>query len=152
MQQGYGLFCVFDYPALSGKIDLYLSGIIHFVFYSLGDLPCNDDHLLVVDLFGNDHYSDLTSRLNSVGLLNAVIRGANFLQLLQTLDVILVVFASCSGTCRRNSVRRLNKAGNNGLGLNISVMRLNSVDNLGAFLILAANVDAYLNVREPSIS
>ena len=65
---------------------------------------------------------------------------------MQTLDVVFVVFASCGGTCGAYCVGCLYKSGNNRVYLNIAVVSLDSVDDLGAFLILTADIDTYLNV------
>ena len=126
---------------------LDLSGIIHLVFNPLSNFSCNEYHLFVVYLLGNYHYADFTACLDSVGFLNALVGGAYFLKLLETLDVVFVIFVSCAGSCSGDSVCCLDQSGDNGLGLNIAVVSLDSVDYLGAFLVLAAHVNAYLNVR-----
>ena len=49
-------------------------------------------------------------------------------------------------SCRRNSVRRLNYAGNNGLRLNVAVVRLNCVNNLFALAVFFSRLNTELNV------
>lgn len=83
---------------------LDLSGIIHLVFDPLSNFSCNEYHLFVVYLLGNYHYADFTACLDSVGFLNALVGGAYFLKLLETLDVVFVIFVSCTGSCGGNRI------------------------------------------------
>ena len=93
-----------------------------------------------------NHDPDLASCLNSKALLDSLIGVADLLKLLESLDVAFIVFASCSRSCRRDSVSSLNNAGNDSSWLDIVVVSLDRMDNDRAFVVLLTNVNAYLNV------
>ena len=109
-------------------------------------MPCNKNHLLVVDNFRNNHDPDFTSCLNCKAFFNALIRSADLLKLLKSLDVAFVVLASCSRSCSRDSVSSLYDAGNDSFRLNIVMMCLNSVDNHGTFVVFLTYIYTDLNV------
>ena len=71
---------------------------------------------------------------------------AGKIQLFQPFDVILDVFPSGARTCSRYSISSLYQSGNDGLGLNITVVGFNGVKNLSVFLVLAADIHTDLDV------
>ena len=142
----YCLFCVVCNSAFTNDIDLDLTGIVHLGFDLLSDLSCNKNHLVIVDDLRLNHDPDLASCLNSKALLDSLIGVADLLKLLESLDVAFIVFASCSRSCRRDSVSSLNNAGNDSSWLDIVVVSLDRMDNDRAFVVLLTNVNAYLNV------
>ena len=142
----YDLFRVINSSAFSYQMYLYLTGIFHLVLDTLRDLSCKNYHLIIVYLFGLDHNSYLTTCLDSKRLFNAVVRAAYLFKLLQTLDIVLIVLTSCGGTCGAYCVGSLYKSGDNRVYLNVTVVSFNSVDNLGALLVLTADIDTYLNM------
>ena len=140
------LFCVFNSTAFSDEVNLDLSGVIHLVFNLLSDFTSDDNHLFVVDLVREYHDTDFTACLDSKGLFNAVKGCTDFFKLLKTLDVVFVVFASCTGTCCGNRVGSLNQGSDNCLRLYVTVVSFDSVDNICIFLVLAADINTDLNV------
>ena len=125
---------------LRACVDLDLTRIFEF-FLNLGNnISCEQYHLVVCDDVGLDHNADLTACLNGEGTLNTVERVGDFLKLFKTLDVVLYVLSSCTGTCCGDSVCRLNDAGDDGVSLNVAVVGVDSVDNLFALFILAGDV------------
>ena len=71
---------------------------------------------------------------------------AMLFQLFQTLDVVLDVLAACARTGGGDRVGRLNQAGNNGLCLDVAVMRLDGVNDRRGFLVLLGKVYADLDM------
>ena len=127
------LFRVLDDLGLPQDVDLDLTGVLHFLLDLLGQVPGQDDHLVLADLLGPHHDPHLAAGLDGVGLIHAGIGAGDGLQLLQTLDVVFVVFASCGGTCGAYCVGCLYKSGNNRVYLNIAVVS-NLVPNTGISL------------------
>ena len=140
------LFCVVNGSAFADYVDFDLSGVFKVFFNLLNYLASNDNHLLVANLLGLDHNADFTSCLNCKGLFNAVKAVSDFLELLESLDVVFKIFTSCTGTCGGNCVSRLNDNRNNGLRLNVAVMRLDCVENLVVLLVFFSKVNSKLNV------
>ena len=113
------LLCVFDALRLADEIDLDLAGIFHLFLDLLGQVAGQDHHLILVDLLGLHHDTDLTAGLNGICLLNTLEGGGDALKLLQPLDVVLQILAPGAGTGRGNSVRRLHQTSHDGPGLHI---------------------------------
>ena len=93
------LFSVFGCPALPYDADLDLSGIFKLFFDFLNYITCNKHHLVVAYNIRLNHYANLTTCLNCERLFNAFKRASNFLKLFKTLNVILNILSSCTGTC-----------------------------------------------------
>lgn len=93
------LFSVISNSAFTNEINLDLSGVIHFGLNLLGNLSCNEYHFFIVDDFRNNHDSDFTSCLNSKAFFDTIIRGADFLKFLKSLDIAFIIFASCGRSC-----------------------------------------------------
>ena len=94
-------------------MDLDLAGIFHLFLDLLGQVPGQDDHLVLADLLGLHHDADFAAGLDGIGLLHAGVAAGDGLQLFQALDVVLQVFAAGAGPGRGNSIRRLNEAHHN---------------------------------------
>lgn len=60
------LLRVVDSAALADDLNLDLSGVLHLALDTLNDLARGDDHLIVGDLIGFDHYADLAAGLDCV--------------------------------------------------------------------------------------
>ena len=144
--QLFCLFCVVADSALPDKVDLYLTGIFKLVFNLLDYVAGDENHLLVVDDLGLDHYADLAAGLNSERTLNALKRGGDAFELFKALDVVLNILASCTGAGSRNCVGGLNEAGDKRLCLNVSVVSLNGVDNALALAVFFRGLNAQLNM------
>ena len=134
--------CEFNDAALADQIYLYLSGIIHFVFNLLRDLSRYDNHFLIVDLLRLYHEAYFAARLYSVGFFYSVKRSAYLLQLFKTLDVVLVILASCAWSCCGYSVCRLYQRRYYGARFYVAVVSLYRVDNVRRFLVLLTYVYA----------
>ena len=128
-------------------MDFDLSGIFKLVLDFLYDVVGNEHHLVVVHHIRLDHDSDFTSRLNCVGFFNAVEFVRYLFKLRQSLDVVLEVFASCTGSCGGNRVGSLNDERGYCLSFNVSVVSFNRVDDFLRLLVLAGNLYAELYVR-----
>ena len=82
-------------------------------------------HIVLAHLLGLDHHADLAARLNGVGGLDAgvgvsVISSSFF----EALDVVLDVLAAGAGTGGGDGVGGLHEAGDDGLRLDVVVVRL----------------------------
>ena len=140
------LLCVIDRSAFPYQIYLDLSGVFDLIFDLDCDIMCNDLHTLVVNFFGLDHYADFSARLNGVCFIDTLKACGNLLKLLQAFDIVFKVFASCTGSCRRDSICRLYDNGDDSLGFNVVVMCFDRMNNILAFLILTCRLNAYLDV------
>ena len=65
------LLGVFDSLGLSQDVNLDLTGVGELLLDLLGDIPGQQDHLVLANLFGLDHDADLAACLNGVGALDA---------------------------------------------------------------------------------
>ena len=86
-------------------MDLDLAGVFHLFLDLLGQVPGQDDHLVLADLLGLHHHADLTAGLDGKGLINAGIGAGDGLQLLQTLDVVLQILTAGAGAGGGNGIR-----------------------------------------------
>ena len=59
------LFGVIRNPALADYIYLNLSRILKLVLNALRNIPCQQYHIVIADLFRNNHDTNLTACLNS---------------------------------------------------------------------------------------
>ena len=91
------LFRVLDDLGLPQDVDLDLTGVLHFLLDLLGQVPGQDDHLVLADLLGPHHDPHLAAGLDGIGLIHAGIGAGDGLQLLQTLDVVLQVLPPGAG-------------------------------------------------------
>ena len=123
-------------------MDLDLSGIFHFALDPLCDVMRDDDHLIVIDLFGFDDDSDLTTGLDSEGVLDSAIGVGDLFEFLQTLDVVLDVLAAGAGTGGGDGIGRLYDEGDGGLRFDVSVVRLDGVNDGFAFTVLLRGICA----------
>ena len=106
----------------------------------MGKLAGQKQHRVVRNLIRVDDDADLASGLNGVRAGNAGRFVGDALQLFKTLDIVFEIFAARAGAGGRNSVRRLNEAGDHGLGFHVAVVRFNRVDDAGRFLVLLGEV------------
>ena len=127
-------------------MDLDLAGIFQFVFNAVGQLPGQDDHLVLADLLGFDHDPDLAAGLDGVGLLHAGIAAGDLLQLLQTLDIVLQVLTAGTGPGGGNGVGRLDQTSHQSLALHVAVVGLDGVEDVLFLLVLAAELHAQIDV------
>ena len=124
-----------------------MSGIFQLVLDLLADLTGKRDHALVLDDLGLDHDAYLTACLNGVAVVNTREGGSDLLQLLETLDVIFDVLASCAGTRCGKSVGCLHQDRRDGLCLHIAVVRVDRVDDRVALLVFSGEINTDLDVR-----
>lgn len=89
---------------------------------------------------------DLAACLDRIRARNARRFVRDALQLFQSLDVVLDVLAACARTGGGDRVGCLNQAGNNGLCLDVAVMRLDGVNDRRGFLVLFSKVYADLDM------
>jgi hypothetical protein len=83
------LFGVFDCSGFADYCDADLARKTQLGFDPLGDVPGHQLGSRVIDLLWLDQDPDLASGLDGVGLLDALERVCDLLQLLQSLDVSL---------------------------------------------------------------
>ena len=121
-------------------MDLDLAGVLQLVLNALGQLPGQDHHLVLAHLLGLDHHADLPARLNGVGLLHAGIGTGDFLQLLQTLDIVLQILPPGTGPGSGDGIGRLHQTGHQRLALHIPVVCLNGVEDILLLLVLPAEL------------
>ena len=104
------LFGVIHHFGLPDHVHLDLTGVLQFFLDLLGDIPGQQHHLVLADLVGSHHDADLSARLDGEGLLHTGEGGGDFLQLLQTLDIVLQVLAPGAGAGGGDSVGGLDNA------------------------------------------
>ena len=140
------LLCVIDGAAFADNADLDLAGIFQLVLDLLDNILRDEHHTLVGNLLGLDHDTDLTAGLDRKGLVDTGEAAGNFFQLLQTLDVVFKIFASCTGSCGGQIVCSINDECCQRLRLNIAVVRFDGMDDFLVFLVLARNIDTELDM------
>ena len=140
------LFCIVNGSVFADNINLDLSGIVKLVFNFVCNISCNDNHLVVADNLGFNNDTYLTTCLNSERVFNTAKGIGDFLKFFKTLDIAFDIFSSGTGTGSRNSVGSLYDASDNGLCFNLTVMGVDSVNNIFAFLILLSHFNTELNV------
>ena len=107
---------------------LNLSGIIKRILDLLGNVTCEDLHLVVGDNLGLNHDSNLTAGLDCEGLFNTLEVTCNLLKLLKSLDVVFNILTSRTGSCSADSICSLDNEVKCALGLYVVVVSLNCVD------------------------
>ena len=127
-------------------MNLDRAGIFQLALNPFDDVAGDQRHLVIRDLIGLYDDADLAAGLDSIAFFYAGEGRSDLFEFFKTLDVVFEVFSSCAGTCGGNSVRCLNEGGNNRFGLNVSVMRFNGVEDRGAFFVLAADINADLDM------
>ena len=127
-------------------MDLDLTGILELALDALGQLAGEDDHIVLAHLLGLDHHADLAARLNGVGGLDAGVGAGDLLELFEALDVVLDVLAAGAGTGGGDGVGGLHEAGDDGLRLDVVVVRLHRVDDVLALMVLAQELHAERDV------
>ena len=137
---------VIDRAALADKIYFDLTGVLDLFLDLLRHVTCDDLHARVIDLFGLYHHADLTARLNSICFVNTGEADCDLLKLFKSLDVVFKILASCTGSCSRNGIRRLDQHGNDRLRFDVVVVSLDSVDDLAALLEFLCGIYADLDV------
>ena len=98
------LFCVIYVSRLADDAYLNLSGIIKLALNLLRNVTCENLHGVIGDNLGLNHDSNLTACLNSEGLFNTLEVTGNLLKLLESLNVVLNVLTSSTGTSRADCV------------------------------------------------
>ena len=134
------LLGVFHDLGLPQDVYLDLSGVFQLVFDALGQLPGQNDHLVLGYLLGLHHHADLAAGLNGVALFHAGIAAGDLLQLFQALDIVLQVLPPGAGTGSGNGVGRLDQAGHQGLALHVVVVCLDGVDDVLLLPVLPAEL------------
>ena len=104
------------------------------------------DHVVLRDLVGLDHYADLAAGLNGVGLFDAGEGVRQLFELFEPADIVLDVLTACTGACSGDRVGCLHETGDDGLRLNVAMVRLDGVDDDGVLLVLSGKLDAQLDV------
>ena len=94
---GIRLFRVVDSLGLAQEIDLDLTGVGQLVLDLLGDVAREQHHLILRDLLGLDHDADLAAGLNGKAVGDAGEALGDFLELFETLDIVLDVLAPGAG-------------------------------------------------------
>ena len=135
------LFCVLDGLRLSKDVDLDLTGVSQLLFDLLCDIARQEHHLILGYLLGLDHNAYLASGLDGVAAGDTGEALGYLLKLFKALDVVFDILAACAGAGGGDSVGCLNDAGDDRARLNIAVVRLDSVDDRFALLILLADID-----------
>ena len=85
------LFGVLDDLGLPEQMDFDLTGVLQLVLNLLGNVPGQQDHLVLTDDLGLDHDTHLAAGLDGEGFLHPVEGGGDLLQGLQALDIVLQV-------------------------------------------------------------
>ena len=88
-------------------MDLDLSGVLQLLFDLLGDIPGQQDHLILRDLVGLDHDADLAAGLDRKGFLHSGEGRGDLLQLFQPLDIVFQVLPPGTGPGGGDGVGRL---------------------------------------------
>ena len=99
------LFRVIDCACLADNIDFDLARVLQLGLDLLGNVAGQQCDGIVTHFVRLRDDSDFTSRLNRVGILNALGCICNFLKVQQTLDVGLECLTSCARSCCGKSVR-----------------------------------------------
>ena len=99
------------------------------------------DHVVLRDLLRLDHYADLAAGLNGVGFLNAGEGVRQLFELFEPADIVLDVLTACTGACSGDRVGCLHETGDDGLRLNVAMVRLDGVDDDGVLLVLSGIQD-----------
>ena len=129
------LFCVVDCPVFSYDVDFDLPRIFHLAFDLFGDVFRKEHSLTVVNLFGFNHDSDFSARLNCVSLVYTLETRRNRFELFEPFYVIRSSFASCARSCSGYSVGSLNQYRFDTFGLYVTVVSLYAVNYVFAFFI-----------------
>ena len=137
---------IFNGFGLAEEVDLDLTGVLKLLLDLSGDVPGEQDHLVLGYLLGLDHYAYLAPGLDSVARLNALEGACELLKLFKTLDVAFNVLAARAGTRGGDGVRRLDEAGDDGVGLHVAVVRLDGVHHRGTLFITARQLHAQLDM------
>ena len=140
------LFCVFACSKFPDNVYLYLSGIFKLFFNLLCNILCKEKRLRIVNLLGFYYYTYLSSRLNSIALINTAEATGNLFKLFKTLNIVRARLSSCSGSGASYCICCGNEDRFNCLRLTITVMRSYSVYNFIAFTIFLSKVCTKLNV------
>ena len=90
------LLCVIYGLGLAQDMNLDLAGIGELGLDLLGDVPCQQDHLILADLLGLDHDAYLAAGLNCIGACDTGEALGNFLKLFKTLDIVFDILAPCA--------------------------------------------------------
>ena len=150
MPSGTGVFgayfCVLDRFGLADDVDLDLAGVFEFGLDLLGKIVGEQDHVVLGDFLGLDHDADLAAGLDGVGFFDAGEGIGQLFELFEPADIVLDVLTACTGACSGDGVGRLHEAGNDGLRLDVAMVRLDGVDDDGIFLVLLGKLDAQLDV------
>ena len=109
------LLCVLHSLGFPDHIDLDLAGIFQLGLDLLGNISCQMDHIVLGNDLGLDHDTDLAASLDGECLFHAGVGAGEFLQLLQTADVIFHVLAAGTGTGSRYSISSLHQHSDDGL-------------------------------------
>ena len=134
-------------PGFANHDNANLAGILHLVLDLLGDIVCENGCLGVRDLLGLDHDVKLATSLHGIGALDAVVRVGDLLELFKTLYVVLSRLSACARASSGNGVCRLDQNIKNGVGVDIGMVSLNGVDNLGALAIATGKIGSDNRVR-----
>src|SRR4249920_539882 len=127
-------FGVLDRTRLAHDRDLDLPGVLQLLLDLFGDVPRHHLGGEVVDVLGLDHHADLATGLHRVDLLDARVARADLLEALEALDVGLQALAAGPRAAARDSVGDLRDHRVDRPLLDLAVVGLDAVDDLGRFL------------------
>ena len=94
----YNLFRITYCACLTDYCDLHLSRISHLILYLLRNFTGKVFSLLIVNLISTNNYTQLATCPDSIRLRHTRIGHCQLFQIVQTLDVSLNNFATCSRT------------------------------------------------------
>src|SRR3954462_20882 len=128
------LLRVFDRARLADDGDLDLARVLELLLDLLRDVP--GEHLRgeVVDVVGLDHHAHVATRLHRVDLLDPGVVRADLLEPLEPLHVRLEALPPSAGSAARDVVGDLRDHRLDGALLDLAVVRLDAVDDLGRLL------------------
>ena len=108
----------------------------------VGDVVREDDGLSLVDHLGLDHDAHLATCLDGVGALDALVGVGDFLKLLEALDIGVEGLLAGTRAGGRHGIRGLDEHVEDGVGLNVGMVRLDGVHDLRGFAETAREIGA----------
>ena len=94
----------------------------------------------VIDDVRRHHDPNFASRLHCEHLVDAITRSGNFFQPLEPLDVRLDAFPPSARTATADGVGRLHENSLNGAYLDLVVVRLDGMHDIGMLTVLASQI------------
>ena len=91
------LFCIINASCLPDDSDFDLSGVVHFLFYALADVPCEHLRFRIIYFSWLDNDADFAAGLEGVARFDATELAGYFFQLVKPFQVQISSYAPCSG-------------------------------------------------------